>query len=65
MGSVAYNVTLSRQRAQAVAALLQAKVGQKITIETFGLGESQTLVLSTTGEGMAKNRRVEIIYFPQ
>ncbi|OIO66164.1 MAG: hypothetical protein CO186_00355 [Zetaproteobacteria bacterium CG_4_9_14_3_um_filter_49_83] len=65
MGSVAYNVTLSRQRAQAVAALLQDKVGQKITIETFGLGESQPLVLSTTGEGMAKNRRVEIIYFPQ
>jgi OOP family OmpA-OmpF porin len=51
--------TLSRQRADAVAALL-AQLGVRADITAKGFGDSRPLATDSTPEGQAKNRRVEI-----
>ena len=54
-----YNMRLSRNRANSVAAIAQ-KSGAKVS-EVRGYGERQPVASNTSAEGMAKNRRVEII----
>jgi len=51
--------TLSRQRADAVAALL-VQLGVRADITAKGFGDSRPLTTDGTPEGQAKNRRVEI-----
>jgi len=54
-----YNMRLSRNRANSVAAIAQ-KSGARVS-EVRGYGERQPVASNTSAEGMAKNRRVEII----
>jgi len=65
LGSQAYNMPLSLRRAQSVAQFLQGKTGNHLTIEVHGSGESEPLVISNNVHDSAKNRRVEILYFPE
>lgn len=58
-GSQAYNLRLSNLRAQAVASIGKSS-GAKI-LAIHGLGEGHPKVSNSTLNGMAKNRRVEII----
>lgn len=57
--SDAYNLRLSRNRANSVASVAKA-VGANV-IEVRGFGERQPRASNGTPEGMSKNRRVEII----
>lgn len=59
-GSDAYNLTLSRNRAQAVTNYLNSQGVSTGRIETKWYGESQPKYDNSTVEGRAKNRRVEI-----
>ena len=60
VGSEAYNQELSERRAQAVRDyLVEAGISPEIII-TKGYGKSNPLVVGTTPERRAKNRRVEI-----
>jgi len=52
-------LTLSRQRADAVAALL-VQLGVRADITAKGFGDSRPLTTDSTPDGQAKNRRVEI-----
>jgi outer membrane protein OmpA-like peptidoglycan-associated protein len=58
-GSDAYNQGLSEARAAAVAAVAQS-VGAVVD-SSVGYGESQPAASNDTAEGMAKNRRVEVL----
>jgi outer membrane protein OmpA-like peptidoglycan-associated protein len=61
IGTDAYNLRLSRQRADAVAAVLKkARPDLKVTIA--GRGESDPIASNDTPGGRALNRRVEISY---
>ncbi|MGB0797952.1 MAG: OmpA family protein [Planktomarina sp.] len=57
--SDAYNLRLSRNRANAVANVARS-VGANVS-EIRGLGERQPVATNSTQSGMARNRRVEII----
>ncbi|MFP4326884.1 MAG: OmpA family protein [Paracoccaceae bacterium] len=57
--SDAYNMRLSYNRANAVAAVAQG-AGARV-IDVRGYGERQPRATNNTAEGMAKNRRVEIL----
>ena len=59
-GSDAYNLTLSKNRAQAVTNYLVTKGVPKERFDTKWYGESQPKHDNTTAEGRAKNRRVEL-----
>ena len=59
-GSDAYNLTLSKNRAQAVTNFLERNGIADERIETKWYGESQPKYDNSTVEGRAKNRRVEI-----
>jgi OOP family OmpA-OmpF porin len=67
IGTDAYNVDLSVQRADAVAALIEQRVGADLKINSSGLGESRPLAPNTNAdgtdnpEGRAQNRRVEVV----
>lgn len=66
VGSTATNVTLSRQRARAVAAVL-ADARPDLTLRTTGHGEADPVAKNTVGgqdnpAGRALNRRVELSY---
>jgi outer membrane protein OmpA-like peptidoglycan-associated protein len=60
-GDANYNMTLSQQRAQAVADYLKAKgVGSnRFTVQAFG--ETKPRFDNSTKEGQAGNRRVEVV----
>ncbi len=60
VGSDAYNQKLSVRRAEAVKAYLVSKGIEKNRVYTEGKGEKQPVADNKTGEGRAKNRRVEI-----
>ncbi len=59
-GSDAYNLTLSKNRAQAVTNFLVNQGIDKGRIETKWYGESQPKYDNSTVEGRSKNRRVEL-----
>lgn len=59
-GSDAYNLTLSKNRAQAVSTFLVNEGISSGRIETKWYGESQPKYDNSTVEGRAKNRRVEL-----
>ena len=55
------NQGLSEARAQEVADYVQQNLGQTIKISVAGRGETQPIADNNTPEGMAKNRRVELV----
>lgn len=57
------NWHLSQARADAVAAALAPRLGDRPRIRTEGRAESEPLMNNETLEGRAQNRRVEIIVF--
>ena len=59
-GADAYNLTLSRNRAQAVTDYLRNKGISSGRMETKWYGENQPKYDNSTVEGRAKNRRVEL-----
>ena len=64
IGSDAYNLQLSKQRADAVAAYLQAQGVQSVRIQTLGAGKAYPIADNSTEAGRAQNRRVEITLVP-
>ena len=63
-GSAEYNLTLSRDRAQSVAAYLQGQGVKSSRFEVMGLGSSNPIASNETDAGRAQNRRVEIKIIP-
>ena len=64
-GSLAANMTLSRQRAQSVRASLITKLGaDPRRIDAQGAGYLAPRASNETPEGRAKNRRVEVVLTP-
>lgn len=57
------NWHLSQARAEAVAAALAPRLGDRPRIRTEGRADSEPLLSNETPEGRAQNRRVEIIVF--
>ena len=60
IGSDSYNQKLSVRRSESVKAYLVSKGVEKNRVYTEGKGEKQPVADNKTGEGRAKNRRVEI-----
>ncbi len=58
-----YNLKLSKQRADAVAAYLQSVGVKNGRIDEKGYGEAQPIADNSTEAGRAKNRRVDIAVF--
>lgn len=63
-GSDAYNMTLSKQRAAAVAAYLQGQGVKANRFEIMGMGPSNPIASNADAAGRAQNRRVEIKIIP-
>jgi flagellar motor protein MotB len=63
-GSLADNKTLSLQRAESVALLLEVEGVDPSRISIAGLGATRPLAPNTTADGRAENRRVEIRLIP-
>ncbi|MBI2383702.1 MAG: OmpA family protein [Gammaproteobacteria bacterium] len=59
IGSEAYNMLLSQQRAEAVVAYFVEKGLASERLSAIGYGESQPLASNESEEGRAQNRRVE------
>lgn len=62
-GSADHNLTLSKQRADAVANFLEAQGVKTSRVSEKGYGENQPIADNTTLEGRRKNRRVDIAVF--
>jgi outer membrane protein OmpA-like peptidoglycan-associated protein len=62
LGSSAHGDVLSRQRADAVHAVLVGVLGSTVLFDVRGLGERDPVAGNGTEEGRKKNRRVEIVY---
>ena len=60
-GSSAYNVQLSKERADAVASFLISRGVPSANIATHGAGETRPVADNESAEGRANNRRVEIM----
>lgn len=59
----AYNLSLSKRRAQAVAAVLRPELATLgVTLSVDGKGESEPVADNTTDEGRQANRRVTVTY---
>ena len=63
-GSDAYNLDLSRRRAESVANYLTSRGVSRARLETIGYGEQYPRADNTTEQGRALNRRVEIRITP-
>ena len=63
-GTSAYNLDLSQRRASSVASSLIGYGVPSSRVRAFGKGEDQPIASNLTPEGMALNRRVEIIIRP-
>jgi outer membrane protein OmpA-like peptidoglycan-associated protein len=63
-GSEAYNLDLSKRRADAVANYLVSRGVARARIETIGYGEQYPVADNSTPSGRAENRRVEIRITP-
>ncbi|MFB9055485.1 OmpA family protein [Mariniflexile ostreae] len=64
-GNDSYNMTLSKNRANAVTDYLKNSKGIKASrLTTHWFGEEQPVADNTTAEGRAKNRRVNIAIVP-
>ena len=63
-GSAEYNLNLSRERAQSVAAYLEGQGVKSSRFEVLGLGSSNPIASNDTANGRAQNRRVEIKIIP-
>ena len=64
IGTDAYNMTMSQNRAQSVANYLSSRNVAAARIATQGFGESQPIASNETEQGRAANRRVEIRNVP-
>lgn len=64
VGSDAYNLTLSKNRAESVAGYLATHGVARARIGTQGFGESQPVASNDTEAGRQQNRRVEIKLVP-
>lgn len=64
VGDAAYNLSLSRQRAAAVAAVLSSNGVDTFRIVTIGRGEDQPIASNLSPAGRMQNRRVEIVIRP-
>ena len=64
VGSDAYNLTLSKNRAESVAGYLATHGVARARIGTQGFGESQPVTSNDTEAGRQQNRRVEIKLVP-
>lgn len=60
-GADAYNMKLSEKRAAAVKDYAIAKGVSASRLKTVGKGENEPIASNDTAEGMAQNRRVEIV----
>lgn len=63
-GSADYNLNLSRERAQSVAAYLQGQGVKASRFEVLGMGSANPIASNSTQNGRAQNRRVEIKIIP-
>nr|WP_179004107.1 OmpA family protein [Winogradskyella forsetii] len=63
-GNDAYNMTLSKNRAQAVTNYLMSKGLSSGRFTTHWFGEEQPMYDNSTAEGRSKNRRVNIAIVP-
>lgn len=63
-GSADYNLNLSRERAQSVAAYLQGQGVKASRFEVLGMGAANPIASNSTPNGRAQNRRVEIKIIP-
>lgn len=62
LGSVAYDLALSRARALAVAGILQKGLaGRPVTLSPQGFGQANPVAPNTSDPGRARNRRVTIV----
>jgi len=64
VGTSAFNVNLSQQRAQAVTSILASNGVSQSRLRAVGLGEDRPIASNLTPEGRAQNRRVDIIIRP-
>ncbi|WP_442587703.1 DUF6089 family protein [Pedobacter sp. AW31-3R] len=62
-GSMAVNLRLSKDRAEAVKAYLVSQGANPSTIEATGYGPNQPIATNKTAKGRQKNRRVEFSLF--
>lgn len=62
-GSDAHNLTLSRQRADAVAKFLETQGVKTSRVDEKGYGEAQPIADNSTEAGRRKNRRVDVAVF--
>ncbi len=62
-GSDAYNLKLSKDRAESVKAYLVSQGANSSRIEATGYGESQPIATNGTDAGRQKNRRVEFTLY--
>lgn len=60
VGSVNYNLKLSKQRAQAIADYLVSKGVKRTNLKIVGYGKASPIASNDTEEGRAMNRRVEV-----
>ncbi|WP_417525144.1 OmpA family protein [Marinovum sp.] len=63
-GDAAYNLGLSKRRADSVANILVASGVSGSRLQTIGRGEDQPVADNLTPQGKAQNRRVEIVILP-
>lgn len=62
-GPDAYNLKLSRKRADAVATYLESRSVKTSRLEEKGYGETQPVADNTTESGRTQNRRVDVAVF--